>query len=83
MTYRGIKLFGIITRNRSPIVSSGIRKKWSEITVYESNKEIAVEAAYRRGDLLEKRRMLANDWEHWCENGLPKGTNVIPIKKTG
>lgn len=28
-----------------------------------------VEAAYRRGDLIEKRRLLANDWEIYCQSG--------------
>ena len=27
----------------------------------------AVEAAYRRGDLFEKRRHLMNDWAAFCE----------------
>ena len=27
----------------------------------------AVEAAYRRGDLFEKRRHLMNDWAEFCE----------------
>ena len=26
----------------------------------------AVEAAYRRGDLFEKRRRLMEDWAHYC-----------------
>jgi hypothetical protein len=26
----------------------------------------AVEAAYRRGDLFEKRRQLMNDWAQFC-----------------
>jgi integrase len=25
-----------------------------------------VEAAYRRGDLMEKRRVLLDDWERYC-----------------
>ena len=29
----------------------------------------AVEAAYRRGDLFEKRRHLMNDWAAFCERG--------------
>jgi integrase len=28
-----------------------------------------VEAAYRRGDLLERRKFLANDWASYCQNG--------------
>ena len=27
-----------------------------------------VEAAYRRKDLLEKRRLLLNDWEIYCNS---------------
>ena len=43
-----------------------------------------VEAAYRRGDLFEKRRRLMNDWEKYCRMALgqplatPAG-KVIPI----
>lgn len=29
----------------------------------------AVEAAYRRGDLFEKRRRLMADWATYCESG--------------
>jgi hypothetical protein len=25
-----------------------------------------VEAAYRRGDMLERRRQLMEDWAQWC-----------------
>ena len=39
-----------------------------------------VEAAYRRGDLFEKRRRLMADWEHWCENGPPARADVIPLR---
>lgn len=38
----------------------------------------AVEAAYRRGDLLEKRRRLARDWEKFCSSK-PRADNVIPL----
>jgi len=37
-----------------------------------------VEAAYRRKDLLEKRRILLNDWEAYCSS-LPS-VNVIKLK---
>lgn len=30
-----------------------------------------VEAAYRRGDLFDKRRDLMNDWKAYCEGRLP------------
>lgn len=32
----------------------------------------AVEAAYRRGDLLEKRRLLMQDWADYCAGETPK-----------
>jgi integrase len=38
----------------------------------------AVEAAYRRGDSLEKRRTLMESWASFCEPGA--GGNVIPIR---
>ena len=39
-----------------------------------------VEAAYRRGDLLEKRRRMMNDWAAFCGTVLPEGV-VIPINQ--
>ena len=36
-----------------------------------------VERAYRRKDLLEKRRLLLNDWEEYCNNTIE---NVIELK---
>ncbi|MGH6821021.1 MAG: tyrosine-type recombinase/integrase, partial [Methylocella sp.] len=39
----------------------------------------AVEAAYRRGDALEKRRGLMEAWAQFLEAGL--GSNVVPINK--
>jgi integrase len=35
------------------------------------------EAAYRRGDLFEKRRQLMNAWTNWCA---PKAGNVIKLR---
>jgi integrase len=40
----------------------------------------AVEAAYRRGDALEKRRALMESWASYCEPD--SGGNVIPIRTT-
>lgn len=37
-----------------------------------------VEAAYRRGDMFEKRRQLMADWAAWCEP--KKADNVRPIR---
>jgi hypothetical protein len=36
-----------------------------------------VERAYRRKDLLEKRRLLLNDWEEYCNNIYE---NIIELK---
>lgn len=40
----------------------------------------AAEAAYRRGDLLERRRALMADWATYCTT--QPAANVIPIKST-
>lgn len=36
-----------------------------------------VEAAYRRGDLFEKRRQMMADWATWCEP--ERAGNVVPL----
>ncbi len=37
------------------------------------------DAAYRRGDVLEKRRAMMEAWAQWCE---PRaGSNVVEFKK--
>ena len=38
------------------------------------------EAAYRRGDLFEKRRRLMADWATYCASGGAAGVNVTPIR---
>jgi integrase len=38
-----------------------------------------VEAAYRRGDLIEKRARLMSDWAKFC-NTINKGADVVPIR---
>ena len=38
-----------------------------------------VEAAYRRGDLLEKRTRLMSEWSRYCEQSLSKVTEVASI----
>lgn len=42
----------------------------------------ATEAAYQRGDLFIKRRVLMDDWAQYCEQ-LPvaEGDNVVPMRK--
>ena len=38
----------------------------------------AGEAAYRRGDLFEKRRRLMESWAEFC--GKPSAGKVVPIR---
>ena len=38
-----------------------------------------VEAAYRRGDLFEKRRRLMEEWSNFCSLGAPEAT-VTPLR---
>ncbi|EWH00454.1 tyrosine-type recombinase/integrase [Halomonas sp. BC04] len=40
----------------------------------------AAEAAYRRGDLMEKRARLMQDWAMFCSKIQPKG-DVVPLRK--
>lgn len=42
----------------------------------------AVEAAYRRGDLLEKRAKMMQDWAKFCDTQAPAG-NVVPLQREG
>jgi integrase len=39
-----------------------------------------VEAAYRRGDLFEKRRLMMRDWGKFCAE-VAKTADVIPIRQ--
>jgi integrase len=40
-----------------------------------------VEAAYRRGDLFEKRRRLMDDWAAWCARAQSNGNNVVDLPR--
>jgi integrase len=40
-----------------------------------------VEAAYRRGDLLERRRRLMEDWARYCMSAIAGGHNVVRMKR--
>jgi integrase len=40
----------------------------------------AVERAYRRGDLFEKRRRLMTEWAAYCAGERPAGADVVPIR---
>ena len=38
-----------------------------------------VEAAYRRGDMFEKRRVLAEAWSRWCDGIVTNNCNIIAV----
>jgi integrase len=42
-----------------------------------------VEAAYRRGDLLRKRRQLAESWARYCTSPPVAKGDVVPIHTRG
>jgi hypothetical protein len=39
-----------------------------------------VEAAYRRGDLFEKRKALMEDWSRYCIGIEPD--NIVPLRRS-
>lgn len=39
-----------------------------------------VEAAYRRGDMFEKRRRMMADWAEFCDKVAPTGGQVVPMR---
>ena len=78
---------------RGAITSHGFRSTFSdwasEVSPYSSElRETALahtignkaEAAYRRGDALEKRRAMMEAWAAWCE---PKEANVVAFARPG
>jgi integrase len=42
-----------------------------------------VEAAYRRGDLFERRRQLMEAWSRYCASRPRNATSVVPIRQAG
>jgi integrase len=78
---------------RRAITSHGFRSTFSdwasEVSPFSSElRESALahtignkaEAAYRRGDALEKRRAMMEAWAQWCE---PKAANVVGFARQG
>jgi integrase len=79
---------------RSDITVHGFRssfRDWAAETTHFPNHVVemalahaigsAVEAAYRRGDLLDMRRRLMAEWSHYCSSGLSaRSADVIPLK---
>ncbi len=58
--------------------ATGYPREVAEVALAHVNKD-RVEAAYLRGDLLEKRRRLMDDWAKFCE--APKvAADVIAIR---
>jgi len=41
-----------------------------------------VEAAYRRGDMIERRRRMMEDWATFCARPTASGDNVKPMRKS-
>lgn len=81
------------TMGRADLTAHGFRstfRDWcAELTAYPSElAEMAlahtiknkVEAAYRRGDLLEKRALLMADWARYCAKPMPAAAEVLPLK---
>jgi integrase len=78
---------------RGTITSHGFRSTFSdwasEVSPFSSElRESALahtignkaEAAYRRGDALERRRAMMEAWAQWCE---PKAANVVAFARQG
>ena len=79
--------------NRRPITAHGFRssfRTWAEEVATFPHAVIEqamghqvgtqVERAYRRTDILEKRRAMMEAWAQWCE---PKAANVLAFSKAG
>jgi integrase len=79
---------------RADIVVHGFRstfKDWAAETTTHENivTEMAlahkiddeVEAAYRRGDLMQKRRALMNDWADYCAGNTARGGKVVKLQR--
>lgn len=88
-----MSLTAIMRRAKLEFVPHGFRSTFSdwtaERTAYPAEvREMALahaigndtEAAYRRGDLFEKRRNLMNDWAAFIETAPATGVNVIQLR---
>jgi integrase len=85
-------LFVLLRRMGRGVTAHGFRstfRDWAaEVTAYPNHVvemalahavPNAVEAAYRRGDLFEKRRRLMADWAQFCSSAPTARGDVIPI----
>lgn len=86
-------LLKVLRRMEVPATVHGFRssfKDWSAEETTHSNEvsEMAlahkisnkVEGAYRRGDLLKKRRKLMEDWARYCQSNAVAGDNVVTLR---
>jgi hypothetical protein len=56
-------------------------RKLSIIAAYLSHAQgDPLERAYQRGDILDKRRRLMQEWADFCEHGAQDSRNVVPIR---
>jgi integrase len=89
-------LTAVLRRMSVPAVPHGFRSTFRDWAAERTNYpnevcEMALahtignkaEAAYRRGDLFEKRRRLMADWAAFCARPQPEGGSVIPMQKVG
>ncbi|RZI79906.1 MAG: DUF4102 domain-containing protein [Rubrivivax sp.] len=87
-------LVAVTRRMEVPAVPHGFRSTFRDWAAERTNypREVAemalahviankVEAAYRRGDLFDKRRRMMDDWATFCSTVEKKGANVTPINK--
>lgn len=82
--------------NRNDLTVHGFRSSFRDWAAERTNvtREVAeqalahtisdqVEAAYRRGDLFEKRRRLMGTWGSYCSTVKASSNNVVPLAKIG
>ena len=82
--------------DRSDITAHGFRSTFRDWAAERTNfpREVAemalahaisgaVERAYRRGDLFEKRRQLMKAWAEWCSKPAKPSAEVAPLTRAG
>jgi integrase len=86
-------LFDLLKRLNGDVTTHGFRSSFRDWAAERTNfpSELAemalahtvgdkVEAAYRRGDMFEKRRQLADAWAAYCA-GTEDGDNVVDLRR--
>jgi integrase len=85
-------LLNLLHATRSEVTAHGFRSTFRDWAAERTNYENhvveqalahaignAVEAAYRRGDLFDKRRRLMDDWAEFCATPSAAPSSVVPI----